>query len=435
MIAAMSAVTDPRPAPRRALGIALWVFVSSLAHGLGYAALHWVGTLPPMDFELTLPSEVQFGIVDPSAVSVPEVAAAAIASAPPSSAPEAPAVSDVIAAPPRKPHVRHPRPAPDAGVAPEPAVDAQARAVTGTHDTPALAAFAPAGAQIALRLHMGRIRESALAPDLSALLDAAPDWRLIVGGSGLDPLHDLERIYMASPDLSRSSFIIAGEYKGDADLPRRAVANLARARGVEAPWRKRGSIPIAPWANEDDTPRVVALIGPQQFAITRPDDLPRVLAVARALAKRKPAQGAAAGSDTEISDALLGLEDGEELALSVEGARAFARGNLKGVPERFDLSVQEAEQGDFAVRFEGHYEDPEAAEHALDYWSAMRDRYAGHFLIGLIGLREPLTQASLALEREVLIIRTRVTTTQARSLLGFVRNALAPKPAPRLPPP
>ena len=35
MIVAMSAATDPRPAPRRARDIALWMLASSLAHGLG----------------------------------------------------------------------------------------------------------------------------------------------------------------------------------------------------------------------------------------------------------------------------------------------------------------------------------------------------------------------------------------------------------------
>src|SRR2546421_208424 len=83
-----------------------------------------------------------------------------------------------------------------------------------------------------------------LAPDVRAVLDAIPDWQLIVGGAGLDPLRDLERLYIASPDLQRSSLVIAGQYSGDDDLPRRAVASLAAARGVSATWRTRGSIAV-----------------------------------------------------------------------------------------------------------------------------------------------------------------------------------------------
>jgi hypothetical protein len=252
---------------------------------------------------------------------------------------------------------------------------------------------------------------------------------MILGGSGLDPLHDLERLYIASPDLKRSNLVIAGQYAGDDDLPRRAVANLAEARGVHASWRQRGAIAVAPWANADDTPRMLALIGPQQFAITRPDDLPRVLAVARALAKR--AQNTADPSETSAGDALLGLGPGETLAVSVEGAKLFARGNLQGVPERLRLSVLQSDAG-FDLRIEGNFPSAEAAEQARSYWQRMVERYAHHPLVALIGMREPLAGLVLEADGQRVLAHTTVSEQQARVLLGFIHGALArPLPPPQ----
>jgi hypothetical protein len=282
----------------------------------------------------------------------------------------------------------------DAGDEPGPAEVAKrepARAdggVAGSTDKEgALAAFAPKGAQIALRVHMGRVRQSPLAEDVRELLDAVPDWRLVLGGSGIDPLRDLERLYLATPDLQRSNLVIAGEYVGSAELPRAAVASLASARGRAAAWSRRGGIAIAPWFNEDETERVVALIAPHQFAITRPDDLPRVLLVARALAARKKEQAGRkpeaneTASDADQGDALLALGEHESFAVSIEGARMFARGNTRGVPERLELAVSLEENGEYAVEARGFFESSAAAEKARDYWQNVRDQFASHPLV------------------------------------------------------
>ena len=139
---------------------------------------------------------------------------------------------------------------------------------------------------------MGRVRESELAPEVRSLFGAIVDFRHDLEGSGLDPLNDLERLYIATPDLRRENLVIAGQYVGDSQLPERAVESLAAARGQTASFRREGSIRVAPWHNLDETPRVLALIAPQQFAITRSEDLPRVLQVARALSARRAREGA-----------------------------------------------------------------------------------------------------------------------------------------------
>ena len=427
MMPAMSAREGTwRPVGPRGIGVAL--LASALVHAGGYALLRWSSTMPSVDFELTLPSEVEFGLTEAAAVEAPPP--------PPAEPPQATSAPPAVPAG-EKPKPKHkPRPDPsDAGVdggadGGEPALVAEAEkprsdagVAGGDAKGPLLAAFAPKGAQIALRVHMGRVRESKLAEDVRQLLDAVPDWRLVLGGSGLDPLRDLERLYLATPDLRRSNLVIAGEYVGSAELPRAAVASLAAARGREATWSKRSGIAIAPWLNEDETERVVALIAPHQFAITRPDDLPRVLLVARALAARRREQAKQA-SEIDPGDALLALGERQSFAVAIEGARMFARGNTRGVPERLELAVSLEENGEYAVHATGHFESREAAEQARGYWQRVRDQYASHPLVALIGMRQPLTRSELSADESVLDFTTHVTVPQARVLLGFLRQAL-----------
>ena len=406
---------------RNRLAAAIGLIGSLVAHALVFSLLRWAGTLPAMDFDLQLPSEVEFGVTNATKVEPPPVE-------PPPQA----AVAQPAPAPGDRKSQTEPRPdAPDAGPPveekPEPIAQPSvpdAGTAPGAGDRPLLAAYAPEGAQIALRVHLGRVRESELAPDVRRFLEGVADWRLILEGSGLDPLEDLERLYIASPDLKRSSLVIAGQYFGGEEVAQQAVAQLALARGREAAWRRYGAIRVAPWHNLDETERVLALIAPHQFAITRSEDLPRVLQVARALAQRRTK----AGARVDAADALLALGEGETLALSVEGARLFARGNLRGIPERLEVAVSQLADGPLDVRASAHFEDAQAAEQARLYWDRIRERYASHPLVALTGMRAPLSDAQLEAEDSTLLARTQVSLQQARVVLGFLRGALAPAP-------
>jgi hypothetical protein len=295
-----------------------------------------------------------------------------------------------------------------------------------------LAAYAPPGAQIALRLNMQSLRDSALADDVARFLAAVPDWRLMLDGSGIEPLRDLDRVYLASPNLQRASFVVAGQYAGDAKLPERAVQSLARARKAPARWRMRDGIAVAPWHDADETERVIALVGPRQFAITRPEDLPRILAVARALAVRAAEDTGA--TQTDPMQALLALDASQALSLAIEGARQFVHGNMRGIPERFEAVVQvpDAKTGRIPVTMSGVFDTPDAAAEAVRYWESVRRRYAGHPIVALVGMSSPLRNAVIEASDLRVTVRTEVTLAQARVVLGFLRDSLGP-PTTRLP--
>ena len=59
---------------------------------------------------------------------------------------------------------------------------------------------------------MKRVRESPLGPDVTSFLRGVPDWQLLLEGSGIDPVSDLDRLLVATPNLQRSKLVLAGQH-------------------------------------------------------------------------------------------------------------------------------------------------------------------------------------------------------------------------------
>ncbi len=401
---------------------------SFFLHAAFIALLAWAPPLPDVDFELVMPSEVEFGIPQAAEVEPPP-------SAPPSApTPVEPAVTPDTPA--EKPKPKSKPDLPDAAVAdasvdaatPDAATPIIDAAVATDPKPPApalLSAFAPKGSQISLRLDVALVRASPLSEDVRALLGDAPDFRAVIEGSGIDAVRDLDRLYLASPDLRRENVVIAGQHTSQADLAKRAVASLAAAASKPARWKTREGVMVAPWHDRDETERVVALLSGSQFVITAKKDLPRVLAVARAF---DPRQAALRAKDPQVdpASALLALEPGVAGMLTVFDARRFARGNLRGVPTQLEVTTRLQEDGGVKVSIRGELEDADAAEEAAEYWSRMRERFASNPFVALVGMRSPIVSATIIARGHEIVIEGALSQQQARTLLAFARNNAAP---------
>jgi len=343
--------------------LAAW-FLSLVLHaGLG-GYVYWGTTAPDLGFEFELPMEVEFGLTEAVTVS-----AGASAPAQPS---EAPAVEDgegpgaavdagvpmPDAGPPDAGRVRRRR---DAGP-PEDLAAADEGEGTGDEAGEGRGvAFLPAGSQIALRLDVARVRRSPLNEDVRSLLAAMPDWQALLAGSEIDPLSDLDRVLIATPNLQRSRLIVAGRTTGGSEEIRAAAQHLAAAAGETLTWQEQHGVQVARWYNQDDTERVIALIGPRHFLICRPVDVARVMAVA--------ANRAADSADGEHpADALLSMQEDEGLSLEVEGARNFAqargrrtRSPLEMLPTGIRLALTELPGNQVAARSTWTFESEEQA--------------------------------------------------------------------------
>src|SRR5205085_2942711 len=81
----------------------------------------------------------------------------------------------------------------------------------------------PPGVIIGLHADLDQIRNTSLILETRALLDLVPEWERLLQGSGIDPVNDFSRLFVATPNLKRSSLVVSARIKGGADTIQRAT--------------------------------------------------------------------------------------------------------------------------------------------------------------------------------------------------------------------
>ncbi len=280
----------------------------------------------------------------------------------------------------------------------------------------------PPGAQLALRIDMKRVRESPLGPDVTRFLEGVPDWQLLLAGSGIDPVSDLDRLLIATPNLERSKLVLAGRHRRDERFARRSVQRLARSRGKGVRWRTRFGVATAPWHNLDATPRTIALLSLKHFSITRRQDLERVLAMAKARELRDPKEEGLVAA--RGPDALLSMGPAEAVSLEVEGVHRFVIGNVRHVPVRLRLAVRETGPDEARVTVLATYDDAEAARSAADYWKRVADFYSQQLIMTLSGFGKTLRQMKLEPKGKRVRVSFALSADQIRFILSYAEGRL-----------
>ncbi len=422
--------------------------VASLAlHLAAFAYIASATAQYDFDFELTLPAEVEFGLTDEMAMA---------AAAPP---PRARGATD-----PRWTSAasRGADPIQDAGVPMDTDTDAGTDTDTGTDadtvagtdagadadtvadtdaDTDAGTAAGtgtdadtvaeptitgpsriPPGAQLALRIDMKRVRESPLGPDVTSFLQGVPDWQLLLDGSGIDPVADLDRLMVATPNLQRSKLVLAGRHRRDASFARNSVKRLARSRGKSVRWQRRFGVATAPWLNRDQTPRTIAILSAQHFSITRRQDLERVLAMTKARELRdatKEGLVAARGPD-----ALLSMGPDEAISLEVEGVHRFVIGSIKHIPIRLRVAVQETGPDEATVSVLATFASESLAQVASVYWKKVATFYSQQLIMTLAGFGKTLRRMEFEPEEDRIQVSFQLNADQIRFILSYAEGRL-----------
>jgi hypothetical protein len=395
------------------LHIALLAYISS-------ATAHY-----DFDFDLTLPAEVEFGLTGEMAMA---------------------AASE----PPRATGVPDPRWArdaveggetqtPDAGIpedtdaTPDTGADTDAGAVPDADaDTAPDTIIAPPtvtgpsrippGAQLALRVDLKRVRHSSLAPDVTRFLHGVPDWQLLLNGSGIDPVADLDRLLIATPNLDRSRLVLAGRHGHEEGFARQSVIRLARSRGKSVRWQRRYGVATAPWHNRDKTLRTIALLGPKHFSITRKRDLERVLAMVQARELRDAEkEGLVAARGPE---ALLSMGPEEVISLEVEGVHQFILGNIRHVPIRLRLAVRESAPDVVKVSVLATYPSNSLAQEASVYWKKVATFYSQQLIASLAGFGKTLRRMDFKPVDERIEVSFELNADQIRFILSYAEGRL-----------
>ena len=401
------------------------------------------------DFELTLPNEVEFGLTEGMAATAKPGGTAG----PKSGATSNRAVGDLTDEPIQQIDAGVPDQAPDTDAAAD--TDAEAdTAADADADTDTVAdtdadtvadtaadadadadpaipvgpsaitgpSRIPAGAQLALRIDMKRIRESPLGPDVTQFLSGVPDWQLLLAGSGIDPVEDLDRLLVASPNLERSKLVLAGRHHRGKTFAEASVRLMARSRRKPAPWKRRYGVRTAPWHNLDGTKRTIAVLSPHHFTITRPKDLRRVLALAKARGLRDAKKEGLIKAHGP--DVLLSMGPKEALSLEIEGVHRFVRGSVRHIPMRLRVAVRETGADEATVTALATFASDAEARDASIYWKKVAAFYSQQLVMTLAGFGKTLRRMTLNPEQERIEVSFTLTADQVRFILSYLEGRL-----------
>jgi hypothetical protein len=267
--------------------------------------------------------------------------------------------------------------------------------------------------QVVVRIDMEAVRSSALSADIGSLVRSYPTWRDLLGSSGIDPIRDFDRVLLAAPAVvSDRSIIVVRHHLGNARV-RDAVLQMASQRGQRPTWRDTEGFPVVEWPAQTAVPRLVVLTSDQELVVTTPDDLERVLTVARDHAARRE-------GDATIEPALQ-LEQGLIATIVADAMGETGRMRLRHPPEAFSVTVREdgAQQGRILLAAQGRYPNDDAAEQARRYFAEQRDFYAGQMLVRAVGLDRVLREANIAASGSTLDVSASLTEEEIQRVLGL----------------
>lgn len=385
---------------------------------LHIAALAYVASATDhydFDFDISFPAEVEFGLTG-------EMAMAGAPSPPRATGKPDPRWSAEHA----DGHASRDAGTPDPPIAEtgDSNADADADAETVPVAAPTLTGPSriPPGAQLALRVDMKRVRGSPLATDVTNFLKGVPDWQLLLEGSGIDPVTDLDRLLVATPNLQRSKLVLAGKHVHEHGFVRKSVSRLARSRGKSVRWKRRYGVATAPWYNRDRTRRTIALQSPQHFSITRPQDLERVLAMTMARELRDSEdEGLVAARGPE---ALLSMGPEEAISLEVEGLHNFVIGNIRHLPLRLRLAIRESGPDEATVSVLATFASNDLAQQASLYWKKVATFYSQQLIMSLAGFGKTLRRMDFAAQDERIEVSFQLSADQIRFILSYAEGRL-----------
>jgi hypothetical protein len=396
---------------------------SLVVHGTIVALVYASGQTPDYGFEFTVPAELELGLTE----------AVAVEASPPPSPPPTPEPEPLAGAGAGQGAMDAGVPASDGSIgdggvpsdAPrrrrrDAALDPDAGELvaSGEGESSSPVAFLPAGGQIALRLDLDHVRASPVRADVERLLGAIPDWQALLGTSGVEPVRDLSRVLVATPNLQRSSLVVAGRLADGAPAPSVIVEQLVTAGGGTVAWEEQDGVPTTEWPNPDATPRRVAIVGDRHFVIARGEDLPRVLAIA---ASRAESERPGEPPRTSPADALLALPDGAAITLEIEGARAYVRQSPCRVPTRLAARADEVD-GMVHVSLHAVFDSEDESTEAASCFETLRARALSNPIVSFMGFGGPLGELEIDTDGASLDATTRLSYSHVRSALRYAQG-------------
>ena len=194
-------------------------------------------------------------------------------------------------------------------------------------------------------IYSERIRRHSLAAHFTPTLTRHPQWNSFFAGTGLDPVQDLDRIWLAGPQFRETSKVVAVlRYRVPEAKVRAAMGAVVQRSGANGGWLDAG-VPAAK-GMADRASRIFVMPAPNMLVVVPPDGLEQALRV----------RSIPGGGRNEL------------FVLYLRSARNGLAGMPITVPETLDnlrFSIESASDGGVNLRIDVHDRDSGAvAEHA-----------------------------------------------------------------------
>lgn len=286
-------------------------------------------------------------------------------------------------------------------------------------DTPA-ASYLPQGTKVVARIDFARIRQSPLAPDISSAIRASETFQHLAGGSGIDPVQDLDAMLVGADALyTDRRVVVLRHHQSDADIRQRVLA-IAVDRGGAPEWREVSGVSAIRWPIEPaaTVPTSVdyslVITGPYELVLAPSDELPRIAGVARDHTARR-------GSEIHqgIEPELASMRPLELITASMSEPPP-ARAGYPEPPQSMRLWVDHDEAGEIQIAIESVFATESQAT-AAEQWLSERIRFYGQqMMVRAMGMNRPLEEARLSREGTQFDVATHLSTEELRRLLGLL---------------
>jgi hypothetical protein len=277
------------------------------------------------------------------------------------------------------------------------------------------------GARVVVLLDMKRARRWQSAAKFASEIRATPTWQRFSGGSGIDPVQDLDTILVGVDERNDDRHIVVLRHALDEAEVRQRVAATASDRDGVPEWRDVEGLTAITWPVERATvPYSLILTAPHELVLAPDDDLPRIAAVARDHATRR-------GS---VQDAVIEprLHSARmfEIVVADLGALLSSRDGSPTPPRRASAHADERDDGLAAIEIRAEFATPSEASAARAWLEKLRGELAQQIFIRVTGLYWSLEEATLTVEGAQLAIEAPIKVPHVQILLlGLVKLAQA----------
>lgn len=314
--------------------------------------------------------------------------------------------------------------------------------IEGPSNLPDLKGYGPGNAVFTALLRTDRLRQTRYEPAVRKILELVPDYRIVLENTNIDPISDLDSMFMASsrPQYIQYTFLAVRHRLENEELQKR----LARRYEATMEWENHKSFPVRDLIPENphyEDPRKI-LLRPGMAVMTRPEWLGQ-------LTNPLPSESELrAGSNADVS-LLDGLFQIEKAAPNDTLLLISAAGAGLNIPGIGPVKVQSARVAVSNIEnplltIDVQFDDDAVAARFAKSCPNIRSQIVSQLPLLARGTASGfLSKLGCVAEGAYVTIKGQYTAPELEQLLGFAMLAVPqpmvlaklPKPPPPPPPP